>query len=77
MDPRFFQNVDATFGITSDQLLAVPMVFNKRAIGVIELVNKQDGTDFDDSDTSLVSLLAMFSAISLDQLAQKVTLEEA
>lgn len=76
-DPRFFKNVDKTFGITSDQLLAIPMVFNKKAIGVIELVNKQDGTDFADSDVSLVSLLAMFSAVSLEQMAQEVALEEA
>lgn len=75
-DPRFSQNVDRTFGMKSDQLLAVPMISGTKRIGVIELVNKRDGTGFTDSDATLLALLARFAAVSLDQLDRQLQREE-
>ena len=75
-DPRFSKEVDQAFGIKSDQLIAVPMLYGEKVVGVIELVNKTDGSPFSESDATLLSLLATFAALSLTQLEHRLKLEE-
>ncbi len=75
-DPRFSSEIDRTFGITSNNILAVPMISGGKIIGVIELVNKRDGEQFAESDAALLSLLAIFAATSLDQLNRQLEMEE-
>jgi len=76
-DPRFSAEVDIAFGITSNKILAVPMIADNQVIGVIELVNKRDGSDFITSDATILSLLALFAANSLDRLNRQLDLEES
>jgi len=75
-DPRFSSEIDQTFGITSHNIVAVPMISNNKIIGVIELVNKRDGEQFTESDATILSLLALFAATSLDQLNRQLEMEE-
>ena len=75
-DPRFSSEVDRTFGLTTRKILAVPLTYADRTLGVIELVNKQDGSDFTDSDATILGLLGIFAAISLDQLDRRLEEEE-
>ena len=76
-DPRFSAEIDDQFGTRSQKILAVPMMTKGRVIGVLELVNKQDGSDFTDSDVTILSLLALFAAVSLEQLDRQMELAEA
>ena len=71
-DPRFSAEIDERFGTQSHKILAVPMIANNRVIGVLELINKRDGSDFTSSDVTIISLLALFAAISLEQLDRKM-----
>jgi len=75
-DPRFFRQVDLTFGVSSHNILAVPMIAGKKILGVIELVNKRGSGQFTESDTTMLSLLALFAATSLDQLNRQLAEEE-
>ena len=56
-DPRFYKQVDATTGLTTRSLLAVPLVFKGQVRGVIEAVNKASGA-FDEHDLELLEAMA-------------------
>jgi GAF domain-containing protein len=47
-----------------------------KILGVIELVNKDDSSEFTESDAMILSLLAVFAAISLDQLDRQLAAQE-
>jgi len=83
-DPRFQGLFDDLSGFTTHSILCVPLKAKNRLIGVLELLNKRDATDFDQEDLYIVSILANQIGIALDnaRLYQKlqekllVTVEE-
>ncbi len=75
-DPRFYADVDRTFGLTTQKLLAVPLIDRNRTLGVIELVNKQDGSDFVESDATILSLLGIIAAMALHRLDEELDAQE-
>ncbi len=64
-DPRFSSSIDKQTDFHTTSLLAVPLRVRQAVIGVLELVNKQDG-HFDQSDLVLVETLAASAAIAFD-----------
>lgn len=64
-DPRFYRKIDLITDITTRSLLVVPLVAKDRAIGVIEVINKVDGT-FNAHDRELLEALASSAAIAID-----------
>jgi len=42
----------------TDALMAVPMVTKDRVVGVLEVINKRDGTPFNVDDQNLLSAFA-------------------
>ncbi len=83
-DPRFFRLFDHISGFTTKAVLCVPLMAKYRLVGVMELLNKKDGTSFNDEDLDIVSILANQIGIALEnaRLYQKlqeklvVTVEE-
>ncbi len=69
-DPRFSPRVDKSFGFETRKLVCVPLVARDKILGVIEVLNKSGGQDFVEADLDLLSLLAVISAIALDDLAR-------
>jgi len=57
-DPRFFPSFDAITGFTTKSILCVPLKAKDRLIGVLELLNKKDGTGFEAEDLDIISILA-------------------
>jgi transcriptional regulator with GAF, ATPase, and Fis domain len=45
-DPRFYCKIDETTGFKTESILAVPLKAKGKLIGVLEVVNKQDGSGF-------------------------------
>lgn len=74
-DPRFYQNFDQSSGFQTRSILGVPLWARGRTIGVIEVLNKRDGTPFDQADLDLLNLLSAQAAISIDnaRLYESVT----
>ena len=68
-DPRFSPRVDRSFKFETRNLVCVPLIARDRVLGVIEVLNKSGGQDFAEADVDLLSLLAVISAIALDDLA--------
>lgn len=52
-DPRFFGTLDKQTGFKTESLIAVPLIVNEKAIGVIEVFNKPGGFSQDDLDLLL------------------------
>ncbi len=49
-----------------DALLALPLIAKGRCFGVVNLHAKEDGTDFDDSDESILLTLAEISSVAFE-----------
>ena len=65
-DGRHYDQVDQTTGITTRNLVCVPLSTGDRLWGVIELINKRDGEGFDDRDLQLVETVAPQIALALE-----------
>jgi signal transduction histidine kinase len=65
-DQRHYGQVDQATGITTRNLLCVPLSTGDRLWGVLELVNKHAGKDFDDQDLHLVETVAPQIALALE-----------
>ncbi len=63
-DPRFYAMPDNEIGFVTQALMAVPLIVNERAIGVVEVINKPGG--FGKGDLDLLSTIAASAAIAID-----------
>jgi GAF domain-containing protein len=57
---------DKKTGFITRDLMVVPMKVHERVIGVIEVINKTDGTPFDQDDQELLTTFASQAAISVE-----------
>jgi signal transduction histidine kinase len=64
-DPRFFREVDVINRYQTETILGVPLRTKEEAFGVIEAVNKRQGT-FDDEDVRVLQTLAAQAAIAIE-----------
>jgi Nif-specific regulatory protein len=64
-DPRFFPDVDRISGMQTRALLCVPLVGPSGALGVLQVVNRRDGSAFTDEDLDLLDGLAAGVAIAI------------
>lgn len=71
-DGRFFRGADETTKFITRSMLAVPLHVKGRVIGVLQTVNKQEGT-FDLADLKLAIALANLVAPAIDAVRQQGT----
>jgi putative nucleotidyltransferase with HDIG domain len=64
-DPRHYDAIDQKTSLVTQSLLCVPLISKERVMGVLEVMNKLDGTLFDESDRDLLTAFAVQSAIAL------------
>ncbi len=64
-DPRFYNRIDSLTGLTTHSVLAVPIIFKERAIGVIEVINKAEGS-FNQQDLEVLEALSGSAAIAIE-----------
>jgi GAF domain-containing protein len=76
-DRRFSVEVDEKFNFTTHSIVGVPMVTRDKLIGVIEVINKQDGDPFNEFDADLLAILGHVAATALDELHARLEAEEA
>ena len=67
-DPRFARGFDRESGFVTRSILCVPLTFEGRVIGVLELLNKKDDGKFDEEDQTLLFSLADQAAISIEHV---------
>ena len=66
-DPRFTPKVDAATGFETAEILCVPMISKDRVLGVIELINVQEGREpFREGDLKVLGTIADYAAIAIE-----------
>ncbi len=67
-DPRWHGELRAMQGADSrtTSLLAVPLISRNKVIGVLEVMNKRDGTGFDDNNANLLMAFAGQAAVAIE-----------
>jgi GAF domain-containing protein len=70
-DPRFFAGIDDAYKFTTNSVLAVPIVGKGQVLGVIEVLNKFNGTVYNQTDQMLLMLLCRFAGDVLHTMAHQ------
>src|SRR5713101_2225401 len=65
-DTRFFSKVDEKTMMETQSIVAIPVRFRDRCLGVIELINCMGPDGFQGRDLALLEALADFAAIALE-----------
>lgn len=65
-DARVYKRIDAQTGFVTRSLICVPLTAAKGTIGVLELINKQDGQAFDATDAGILRLLAVPTVLAIN-----------
>lgn len=65
-DPRHFGGVAQQIGSETRTLLAVPMFIKDRCIGVLEALNKKEGSSFSQDDVDTLMTLASQAAVAIE-----------
>jgi signal transduction histidine kinase len=65
-DPRFYPEVSAQVGFPTVSLACVPMAARGKTVGVLEVLNKENGQRFGEDDVSLLMAVASQAAISIE-----------
>ena len=65
-DPRWFKGADQSTGFVTHSLITVPLRFQGRPIGAIQLLNRRDGSPFDEDDQTLLTAFATPAAIAIE-----------
>jgi GAF domain-containing protein len=64
-DPRFYQQIDETFGFQTQTLACVPLIEGDRVLGVIEAINKVSDREFTAEDNDLLMVLAQLASVAI------------
>jgi GAF domain-containing protein len=66
-DPRQAREIAQSVGYTPKNILCVPLFYNDEIIGVLELLDKADGSAFDAEDMDTLGLFANQAAVAIEQ----------
>lgn len=65
-DPRFFGSVDKITGFVTRSIMCAPLVARSKIIGVVEVLNKEDESDFDEQDLETLVAVSATAAIAVE-----------
>jgi PAS domain S-box-containing protein len=75
-DPRHYSVVAEAIAFQAHSLLAVPLQYLQRRIGVLEAENKRGGAPFDDEDVNTLTLLATQATVAIENARLFEALEQ-
>jgi len=76
-DPRIYREVDRTLDFQTRSLLGVPLVVKRKAIGVLEAVNKLGRGHYTEDDLAILETLGAQAAIAIENARLLSRLREA
>src|SRR5512134_397219 len=65
-DPRFCDAIDRAASFTTRSVICIPVKSRERTLGVVELVNSLDEESFSEADLKLLTTIADFAAIAIE-----------
>lgn len=75
-DPRRHRAIAEAIGYPVRKVVCVPMTLHGNTVGVIEAMNRRDGSDFTSHDVSLLTAIAQQAALFLENLRLYGVLQE-
>jgi HD-GYP domain-containing protein (c-di-GMP phosphodiesterase class II) len=67
-DPRFGRFKGEIAGVLVRSAICVPLIMNKKVIGVIEVLNRLDGNDFNDRDLATMNGMASGTVLTIENV---------
>jgi len=67
-DNRFNKEMDKFSGFSTQSIIGVPLKTRNKVIGVIELINKLNGEEFNAFDLKTLQTIGEFSAIAIEKI---------
>ncbi|MDB4444352.1 tetratricopeptide repeat protein [bacterium] len=65
-DPRFCPEVDKISGLETKSILCLPLKAKTKLIGVLEVINKADGSAFTEEDSMLLCIFAYHAGMAIE-----------
>ncbi len=65
LDPRWDKRISQHTGFKTRSIACVPMKVDDRVIGVVEIIDKEDGTSFDQEDMQQLSSIADLASMAI------------
>jgi response regulator RpfG family c-di-GMP phosphodiesterase len=65
-DPHFHRIIDEITGFVTKSLICAPLIVHRKIMGVIEVINKLDGSDFNEQDLVAVVSVAATAAMAIE-----------
>ena len=65
-NPNFHRNIDEITGFSTRSVICAPLIVHRKIMGVIEVINKLDGSDFNDQDLLAVVSVAATAAMAIE-----------
>lgn len=65
-DQRFCKDIDEITGFATKSIICAPLLARGKVFGVIEVLNKLDGTDFNEHDLHTLVAVATTAAMAID-----------
>jgi len=76
-DHRFNGNIDDITGFVTKSICCAPLVIRRKTIGVIEVLNKLDGSDFNKQDLEALVSVASTAALAIENAKLHQSIEDA
>jgi len=64
-DPRHFGDIEQTLGFSTRSMLGIPLITKNKIVGVLEVLNKREGT-FTTGDENLLSVIGAQAAVAIE-----------
>jgi len=65
-DPRFARTYDQKTKFKTRSMICVPLIRKKKLLGVMQVINKKAGGEFDEHDLTIFETLASYCAIAIE-----------
>lgn len=69
-DPRFFSDISKQIGFATHSILASPMRIKNTCVGVIEIINKKNGSSFNNEDLEWLEIFCNQAALAIQNAKQ-------
>ncbi len=66
VDPRFDKTFDEITGFVTKSMICVPLKIRNEVIGVIQVLNHEDGRPFNEDNVYLLSSISMYASIAIE-----------
>ena len=76
-DERFYPELDVELDYRTSSLMAAPLLGGNRLLGVVEVINKQDGKLFSTGNLTVLTLMCRFAGELLHSLISEVELTQS